>query len=398
MSGFMTLYQESINPANGDFYAPTFELRIDGAGLPQGVLRDVMEVTYHDDINQIDGFELTVNNWDASTRSCKYIGSETSAQLAGTSNASKLFTLFDPAGKTVELAIGYVGNLQTMLSATFQTLEPSFAESGPPVLSVRGLNILQQLRKKKFSYAWTGQTPSAIALNFNTLRDGSAPRLKAPWQVITNPQAAAAEVAIDYVAQKDQYDVDFLLQLAHGQGYSLEAYEATTQLYFGPSTQSQPSNYQLEWGKGLMSFKPSLSTANQWQSVTVRGWDRQAQKPISATVDLTDPQVKKLNPNLHDMIQDRQQQTVDLPVFTVAEATQRARALLLDRSKEIVTAHGKTIGLPALRAGTRVNILGIGARLSGTYFVTKTTHTLGEAGYTTEFDCRREDLGTTGAS
>src|SRR5271156_5604948 len=112
MSGFMTLYQESINPANGDFYAPTFELRIDGAGLPQGVLRDVMEVTYHDDINQIDGFELTVNNWDASTRSCKYIGSETSAQLAGTSNASKLFTLFDPAGKTVELAIGYVGNLQ----------------------------------------------------------------------------------------------------------------------------------------------------------------------------------------------------------------------------------------------------------------------------------------------
>ncbi len=129
----------------------------------------------------------------------------------------------------------------------------------------------------------------------------------------------------------------------------------------------------------------------------MRGWDRQAQKPIVATVDLNDPQIKKINPNLHSLIQDRQQQTVDLPIFTMAEAQQRARALLLDRSKEIVAAHGKTIGLPALRAGTLVNIQGIGARLSGTYFVTKTTHTLGENGYATEFDCRREDPGT-GAS
>ena len=58
MPAFMTLYDESIDPANRDFYAPGFELRIDGVGLPQGVLRDVMEVTYHDDINEIDGFGL----------------------------------------------------------------------------------------------------------------------------------------------------------------------------------------------------------------------------------------------------------------------------------------------------------------------------------------------------
>lgn len=396
MSDFMTLYDESLDPANRDFYSPGFELRIDGVGLPKNVLRDVMEVTYHDDVKEIDGFEITVNNWDDAARRCKYIGSETAAQLNGTSNASKLFTLFDPAGKAVELALGYIGNMQTMLRATFQTVEPSFPESGPPVLSVRGLNILQQFRRKKFSYAWTNLTPSKIALNFNSLRDGSKPRLQAPWQVAVGPQAGG-EDAIEYVAQTDQYDVDFLLQLAHGQGYVLEVHEDKHQLYFGPSTQSLPSNYQLGWGKGLMSFKPSLSTANQWQSVTVRGWDRQAQKPIIATVDLNDPQIKKINPNLHSLIQDRQQQTVDLPVFTMADAKQHARALLLDRSKEIVTAHGKTIGLPALRAGTLVEIQGIGARLSGMYFVTKTTHTLGENGYTTEFDCRREDPGS-GAS
>jgi len=346
----------------------------------------------------IDGFEITVNNWDATARRCKYIGSETTSQLSGSSAASALFTLFDPGVNSCELALGYAGSLQSMLRATFQSVDPSFPEAGPPVLTVRGLNILQQLRTKKYTYAWTSQTPSNIALAFNNFRDGGQPRLrssvtKKTWTVGINAQAASNETPIDYLAQTDQYDVAFLLQLAHSQGYVLEADEATQQLYFGPSQTSTSTNYQLEWGKGLISFKPSLSTANQWQSVTVRGWDRQTQKPINATVDLTDPQVAKLNGNLHNLIQDRQQQTVDLPVFTTAEAKQKARAILLDRSKEIVTGHGKTIGLPALRAGTLVNIQGIGARLSGTYFVTKTTHTLGEGGYVTEFDCRREDPG-----
>jgi phage protein D len=380
----MSLYDESVSPANRGFYAPSFELRIDGVGLPQGVLRDVMEVTYHDDINEIDGFELTVNNWDATARSCKYIGSGTAAPLD---------SLFDPGGKTAELTLGYVGNLMKMVRASFTTVEPNFPESGPPVLTVRGLNILQQLRKKKFTYPWRDQTPSAIALNFNSLRDGGQPRLATPWSVVVNQQAASAETPIHYLAQKDQYDVDFLLQLAHSQGYGLEADETLQQIYFGPTQSSIATNYQLTWGAGLMSFKPSLSTTNQWQSVTVRGWDRQAQKVISETVDLNDPQIKKMNTKLHDLIQNRQSQTVDLPVFTAAEAKQKARALLMDRSAQIVTAHGKTVGLPALRAGTLVNIQGIGVRLSGTYFVTKTTHTLGENGYVTEFDCRREDLG-----
>jgi uncharacterized protein len=393
MPAFMTLYDESLDPTNRDFYAPGFELRIDGVGLPPGVLRDVIEVTYHDDINEIDGFELTVNNWDATARCCKYIGSETAAQLSGGSNATQLFTLFDPdERKRAELSIGYSGNFQSMVRATFTTIEPSFPESGPPVLTVRGSNILKKLRTKPFTGAWTNQTPSAIALNFNSLRDASQPRLPSPWKVVTNTQAASAEASIEYVAQKNQYDVDFLLQLAHGQGYTLEADEGEQQLYFGPSQSSTPANYQLGWGKGLMSFKPSLATANQLKSVTVRGWDRQTQKAIVVTVGQDDPQVKTLNCNLLGLVPDRQEQTVELPVFTAAEARQRALAIMLDRLKEMVTAHGRTVGLPKLRAGTLVDIQGIGARLSGTYFVTKTTHTLGESGYVTEFDCRLENL------
>ena len=39
-----------------------------------------------------------------------------------------------------------------------------------------------------------------------------------------------------------------------------------------------------------------------------------------------------------------------------------------------------------------MNIDGVGTRFSGRYFVTSTTHTIGDSGYTTQFECRREEL------
>jgi len=40
-----------------------------------------------------------------------------------------------------------------------------------------------------------------------------------------------------------------------------------------------------------------------------------------------------------------------------------------------------------------VQIEGLGVRFSGTSFATETTHTIGDSGYTTKFNARREDKG-----
>ena len=55
----------------------------------------------------------------------------------------------------------------------------------------------------------------------------------------------------------------------------------------------------------------------------------------------------------------------------------------------LVEAKGKTIGVPDLRAGGKVKITNLG-RFSGVYVVTSTTHTIGEGGYTTDFNARME--------
>jgi phage protein D len=54
--------------------------------------------------------------------------------------------------------------------------------------------------------------------------------------------------------------------------------------------------------------------------------------------------------------------------------------------------------VPDIRAGRNVIITGAGSRFSGNYFVTQSTHSIGESGYTTSFNARREDPGQGGQS
>lgn len=393
------------------FYAPQFELRIEGAGLPRDVLRDVIQVTYKDNVKEIDSFEMTVNNWDNTTQSFKYVGSETAESLKTDTPQTRLHRLFEPCGKEADLRMGYVGNLRVMLTGNFTTMEPNFPSGAAPTLTVRGLNVLHRLRTKQFTTAWTDKKPSEIAENIATLHDPSDRNKKRfPLPIVTDANANSQEQPIHYVSQANQYDIDFLLNLTRQQGYVLFVQEgdpkasgikAQKRLYFGPSQGGQEVGmrdvtFQLDWGKSLVEFKPTLTTANQIRSVKVNGWNRKTGKPISETVTIDDPKLK-LNKDLHDLLMSRcdarEEVVVDEPVFTPAEAKQRAIAILSDRQKEMVKASGTTVGLADLRAGQRVQIGGLGARFSGTYFVTDTTHTIGDSGYTTRFNARREDGG-----
>src|SRR5262249_25943241 len=85
------------------FYVPQFEVRIENAGLPRDVLRDVVEVTYKDKIDEIDSCEITVNNWDASRRAFKYIGAEDLDEDGQPNDpsdpAAANWKIFDPCGK-----------------------------------------------------------------------------------------------------------------------------------------------------------------------------------------------------------------------------------------------------------------------------------------------------------
>lgn len=396
----VTLAEESARQGHG-FYVPQFEIRLVGVPLPQAVIRDVIEVTYKDKLEEIDRCELTVNNWDPGRNAFKYIGAEGDLARGGPDVAR--YKLFEPCDKSVEVFLGYMDDLTLMMRGTFTTMEPTFPASGPPTLQVRILNDLHKLRRKKYDDHWPGRKDSEIAEEIARRREPgprSLPRF--PLPIATDAKAKAAEERIVYVGQKSEYDIDFLWKRARTNGYVVLVQEETPEhprrLYFGPSLDAEDRvTYTLAWGTSLIDFKPTLTTANQFKSVTVRGWDRARQQPITATVDFGDPELRRLNRNLHELIvqcDPREEFVVDKPVYTEREAKRIARALLLDQHKRMVRATGTTVGLPRLRAGSKVEIRNIGSRLSGIYFVTETTHTLNGSGYTTRFQARREDPAT----
>jgi phage protein D len=397
----VSLIDESRRREIAGFYVPTFEVRIAGAELPGPALRDIQKVVYRDNVAELDSFELVVNNWDPATNSFRYVGSETREELE---SREGLFRLFEPCNTKVELRMGYRDELRTMLTGTFTTMEPIFPTGGAPTLTVRGLNVLHQLRRKPYSYAWENKRDSEIARELATLRDPESGRKRFPLPIEIDENALSREPVLEYVAQDNVTDIDFLMMRALERGYVVfvqpEDPDRGTEerLYFGPSEGGRGSRlrkvtYELAWGKSILELKPTLTTANQTRSVTVRGWDRNKKEPIEEKVDLDDPELNR-NQDLYELLKvcdPRDDVVVNLPVFTKEQAKRRARDLLREQQKGMVQVTGKTIGLPDLRAGQVVALTGIGARFSGLYFVTATTHTIDDGGYVTEFNARRED-------
>jgi uncharacterized protein len=398
-AAFSSILGDQDSPTN--FYIPQFEVRVEGVGLPRNVLRDVKSISYTDNINQIDGFSLEINNWDPERRAFKYVGSETAEQLENGHEDAPRFRLFEPCNKQVEIRMGYSGELQSMLRGTFTSIEPSFTASAAPTLTVRGLNVLHKLRTQQNTEAWTDARDSDVAQRLRA-RHGTS---RFPIPIVIDSKARNAEPVLDYISQRNQYDIDFLLMRARERGYVVYLLPASRRdpqgsLYFGPrdatherGTTVDIRTYELAWGKSLIEFKPTLTTANQVRSVRVEGWNRRTRRVISHTAHLTDARIS-CNRNIHRILQQcdpREEIIVNQPVCSPIHARRIAEDTLDRLQHSFVKCTAKTIGLPDLRAGMQVMIGGVGERFSGRYFITESTHTIDESGYLTSFKAQRDD-------
>jgi phage protein D len=354
-----------------DFYVPAFEVRLANRPAGQEVIRDIMSVTYKDSIKDIDSFELTINNWDADTLGFKYSDQK----------------LFDP-GKQLDLSIGYQGQLRKVIAGEITSLRPSFPAGGGSTLAVSGLNILHRFRTKQESRTYTNVTDSEVARKIGQ-------RLNVDMQAI----GASDEPRLAYLVQDNQYDIIFLMERARRIGYEIVVVEGASKptLKYQPSTARVQPAYQLTYGKSLIDFQPELTTANQVGKVTVRGWDNVKKKKIEFTATRQNIKTKGVGQKggqkeIEDSVSKKEEIIADKPVESEAEARKLAIEILDGIAKEMVKGKGSVPGLPDIRAGTILEITGVGDRFSGRYYVTGTSHTVGGGGYTTQFDCRREEI------
>lgn len=413
MTTFTTLSEESARPDVDGFFVPAFRVTVGDE-----VIRDMTSLSYKDSLTELDGFTFAVSNWHDSANEHRYIGSE--PRDYEKHSRSKEFLVLEPSSREVSVEIGYGNHLTLMMSGTITSMSPKFSGGSSGSLTVSGVNTLYRLRNEQHTRTWVDATDSKIAESLGHA-PGSSQKDRKDKPLEVRVAKKTSEKPRPYVAQRNQYDIDFLLRLARRNGYEIVAFEVQgkratdptiSYLYFGPSDQFDDSTvdlgtrhiaghspavrdvtYWLRWGESLIDVSPTLTTANQIGFVEVRGWDRKAKKPISVKVDVHDPRVKANKDLLPimDRIGQKGEIVVDEPVSSVGEAEERALAILNDQRKQMVTIQASTVGLPDLRAGRSVRIGGIGARLSGIYFITESEHTMSSSGYTTRFSARREE-------
>ncbi|KGQ19376.1 Phage protein D [Lysobacter dokdonensis DS-58] len=358
-----------------DFYVPAFEVKLDGRPTGRDVIRDILSVSYKDSLQEIDSFEITINNWDADKREFKYSDLD----------------LFNP-GKRVELSMGYQGALRTMLKGEITSLRPAFPAGGASTLAVSGLNILHRFRTQQESRTYTSMTDSDIAQQI-------AGRLN----VEVDTSSATNLPTFEYLVQDNKYDIIFMMERARRAGFDIFVKEGDasdpgkTTLVYRPSTTVHQPTYRLTYGKSLVEFQPELTTANQVGKVTVRGWDRVKKEAINYTATRADLVTQGVGERggqaaIDKSVEQKAEIVATKPVESQAEAQQLAKQILEGIAKEMVKANGSVPGLPDIRSGTVLEIDGLGERFSGRYFVVSTTHAIGDSGYTTQFECRREEL------
>jgi uncharacterized protein len=378
-----------------DFYVPSFKVLIRGQAQPQ-IVDDVISVSYTDSLREIDSFDLTINNWDPGA----------SAGARGAFKYSDAHT-FDPF-QDVELFLGYYhgGNdeRRRMLLGEITTLTPTFPSSGPSTLTVRALNLLHRFRTRQQTKVFPRKKDSEIA---QQIVDDIAADLRSRIPNLTlrldqseKDANLPQEDPIPYLVMNNEYPINFLFARSRMIGYELSVEETaqgsnrTATFHFRRPTQVTSNTYKLEWGKTLISFSPTLQTARQVSEVVIKGWDPSGKIAIEEHATRADLGTEIVRPSDLNITESSLAQKLEIVADHAVQNRQEAKRIavrtLRQLAQGLVEGRGKTVGLPDLRAGAKVQILGLGSRFEGTYLVTGTTHTIGEGGYTTDFTARME--------
>lgn len=291
--------------------------------------------------------------------------------------------LFD-IGNQIEIQIGYGNKLKPLISGEITGLEPEFAPDRPPSLTVRGHDSRHRLMRGQKTRSFTQMTISRIAEQ--VLQEA---KLKAE---VTN-----TTVKLDYVLQHNQTDLEFLQSQANRIGYELVTIDKT--LHFRPQQLVQTKILTLSPEADRLEFSPRLSTLGQVGQVEVRGWNPREKDRKQQTIVGSAP----ANSNVPNKLEDQSgskivakefgqssDRIVTQPIADKAQADQLAKATFNQRSLSYIQGEGSCSGRAELRAGSVIELVEIGRRFSGLYYVVSAVHTYDlEQGYSTQFVVKR---------
>ncbi len=337
----------SDNRHVSDFY-----LKLDGADAPPELVRDALEITVENSLHLPDVATLIIND-----RRLKWVDDQRLTP-----------------GKTLVVNVRDNRTTETIFDGEIVEVEPHFGAEGVQVV-VRAFDRLHRLARGRQARTFLNVTDGDIITQI-------------AGEAGLQTQVDATTRVHDYVVQWNQTNLEFLRERAAALGYLLYV-DGRKLCCVKPPAARAP--VELKWGEDLVAFRPRLSTIDQVNEVTVRGWDPQKKEAVIGreTNGAVTPAIgvsekggalakKAFNITAKDLL-------IESAVRSQSEAEQIAKAVLNQHESRYIEADGTASGNPKIKAGAAVKISNIGNRFSGTYVVTSATHRYNAAGYATDF-------------
>lgn len=352
--------QLNFNLLGQDVLVPEYALSIEGVPIPAPARRSIVSVNISQVANEPASFSLQVND----------------PHFLLVDAVDGLFA----EGKRAEIALGYVGKTQRMITGEITAVSVELEESGGLTLHVQGFDGLHAgTRGTGYRQFRDAQTDSAIVQEI--ARD-----MQLEADVDTTGSRSGQRV------QCNVSNLDLLQELTQANGFQLWVEGKT--LHF-KRRRSGP-RVVVSRGRDLISFSARLSTAGHVGAVEVRGWDAGQKQTFSArviarqsaeyTARLAATGQAQVNgaaaaPSERVIYADGQVRTID-------EARTMAEAVLARQRCSLLTADGSAIGNPDIQVGSLVTLENMG-RFNGDYVVENARHEISQAGYRTTFEMRQ---------
>ncbi|MHC1599506.1 MAG: phage late control D family protein [Candidatus Methanospirareceae archaeon] len=345
---------EEIAKKYKNFYAPSYQILVDGKDIFKEDLVEIVSVTFDDTLDGADRFAITINDPDAG-----WLDDE----------------LFEP-GKEVEIKMGYVDTLATMVVGEIVSLKPSFPTDGNPQLEVSGYDLSHQFTRVRKHRSFEDMKDSEMVAGI-----ASEAKHKLKTQIETT------ETVHPHVVQDRQTNYEFIKELADRNFFEFFVKERT--LYFQKPKKDESEIATLKYGTSLLSFNPELNTANQVSQVTVMGWNPKTREEIVGSASSGEGSGGSMVEDQYGAVEER---ILDRPVFTQQEADVLASSILNRLSEGLIKGSADCIGIPDIRAGESIKLEGLGNKFSRKYYIERTTHTISNSGYSTTFNIKENTI------
>jgi phage protein D len=346
---------EELSKKYSNFYNPQFQISVDGADISLKHLAKATSVTFEDAIDVSHRFSFTLDN-----PPLKWLEDG----------------LFEPS-KLVEIKMGYLDALSTMIVGEVTSLRLSFPSSGLPQLEVSGYDLFHQFTRASKNKTWKGRDSEVVKEVIRTAQAKHKLTCTIKETQVVHPE----------IVQDNETDYAFLKRLASRNFFEFSI--ENKDIYFGPPRKNVPPITILEYGKSLLSFTSELNIANQASEVIIRGWDPKAKKEIVGKAQSTKNGEGQSGGELMAKLYGKIEKIVtDKPVFSKQEANNLAQSILNRQSVSLLRGNAECVGLPEIKAGNTVILKGLGKKFSQKYFIERSTHNISSSGYRTTFSVR----------